>query len=93
MEQAIYTIAKNQPEVWDETKKQEIFTYIQNHQHTGKAARTEHKEQVKTYTAQLSQQRQAKVCPYCHVNLVLRNGKFGEFYGCPNYPKCKYTAK
>ena len=30
-------------------------------------------------------------CPRCGSTLVLRRGKFGQFYGCSNYPKCKYT--
>ncbi len=30
-------------------------------------------------------------CPRCGGELRLRNGKFGAFYGCSNYPKCKYT--
>jgi len=29
-------------------------------------------------------------CPRCGGNLVLRNGKYGRFYGCSNYPKCNY---
>ena len=33
------------------------------------------------------------ICPRCGGNLVLRNGKYGEFYGCSNYPKCKFTKK
>ncbi len=32
-------------------------------------------------------------CPRCGGNLVLRNGKYGEFYGCSNYPKCRFTQK
>ena len=32
-------------------------------------------------------------CPECGGTLVKRNGKFGEFKGCSNYPKCKYTTK
>jgi len=28
-------------------------------------------------------------CPKCGKETVLRNGKFGEFYGCINFPKCK----
>ncbi|MDF1496975.1 MAG: restriction endonuclease [Patescibacteria group bacterium] len=32
-------------------------------------------------------------CPKCGGTLVKRNGKFGEFKGCSNYPKCKYTTK
>lgn len=31
------------------------------------------------------------VCPRCGGNLVLRNGKHGQFYGCSNFPKCKFT--
>ena len=34
-----------------------------------------------------------KICPRCGGNLVQRNGKFGPFYGCSNYPKCNYTLK
>lgn len=30
-------------------------------------------------------------CPRCGGNLVLRQGAYGAFYGCTNYPKCKYT--
>ncbi len=33
------------------------------------------------------------ICPRCGGNLVLRNGKYGQFYGCENYPKCKFTKK
>lgn len=33
------------------------------------------------------------ICPKCGGNLVLRYGKYGSFYGCTNYPKCKYTVK
>ncbi len=30
-------------------------------------------------------------CPDCGGRMVLRNSKFGPFYGCENYPKCKAT--
>ena len=33
------------------------------------------------------------ICPRCGGNLVLRNGKYGEFFGCSNYPKCKFIKK
>ena len=25
------------------------------------------------------------------VWLIKRNGKYGEFWGCPNFPKCEFT--
>lgn len=31
------------------------------------------------------------ICPVCGAKLVERKGKYGEFIGCSNYPKCKYT--
>ena len=31
-------------------------------------------------------------CPICNARLVLRIGKNGKFYGCSNYPNCKYTT-
>ena len=28
--------------------------------------------------------------PLCGAPLVLRHGKYGDFYGCSSYPKCKF---
>lgn len=36
-------------------------------------------------------QRIQNQCPWCAGVLVLRKGKNGEFLGCSNYPKCRYT--
>lgn len=33
------------------------------------------------------------ICPRCGGNLILRSGKYGEFWGCSNYPKCKFILK
>ena len=33
------------------------------------------------------------ICPRCGNKLVLKNGKYGEFYGCSNYPKCQFIKK
>ena len=30
-------------------------------------------------------------CPVCGEPLVKRNGRFGEFLGCSNYPICNFT--
>lgn len=30
-------------------------------------------------------------CPECGRPLVERRGRFGEFYGCTGYPKCRFT--
>ncbi|WP_418971929.1 NERD domain-containing protein [Allofournierella sp.] len=30
-------------------------------------------------------------CPFCGNELVLRKGKYGQFWGCSTYPKCRFT--
>ena len=32
-----------------------------------------------------------KICPKCSAPLLIRLGKFGRFYACSRFPKCKYT--
>ncbi len=31
------------------------------------------------------------ICPICGRGMVLRQGKYGEFYGCGGFPDCRYT--
>ena len=33
------------------------------------------------------------ICPKCGGHLIKRNGKYGTFYGCSNYPKCRFTTQ
>lgn len=32
-----------------------------------------------------------KLCPKCGSGMKLRNGRYGEFWGCTEYPNCRYT--
>ncbi|HFD0846073.1 TPA: topoisomerase DNA-binding C4 zinc finger domain-containing protein [Enterococcus hirae] len=32
-----------------------------------------------------------KICPECGGTLIVKNGKYGEFLGCNNFPKCRFT--
>ena len=47
-------------------------------------AKVEHVEQAQRVKA-------GEVCPRCGGELVRRTGRYGEFLGCANYPKCRYT--
>ena len=52
--------------------------------HFNEVKNTMYKEPLKTT---------GEKCPVCGGNLVIRNGKHGEFVGCENYPSCKYVKK
>lgn len=32
-----------------------------------------------------------RICPQCKSPLIERKGKYGQFLGCSNYPKCRFT--
>ncbi len=32
-----------------------------------------------------------KKCPKCSAPIIIKFGRFGKFYACSNFPKCKYT--
>ena len=33
----------------------------------------------------------SKLCPCCKRAMIMRNGKFGYFWGCTGFPNCRYT--
>ena len=33
-----------------------------------------------------------QLCKKCGAVMVVKSGKFGSFWACPNYPDCKYTS-
>lgn len=30
-------------------------------------------------------------CPECNADMILRDSKYGKFYGCSTFPKCRAT--
>lgn len=58
-----------------------------------KATRKEHICNVRSNEQKRDTAVASGKCPVCGGSLVLRNGKYGTFYGCSNYPRCRYTLK
>lgn len=54
-------------------------------------AEFETKLKRKKYLEKLQKEEGDKRCPRCNNTLVIRNGCRGHFYGCSNFPKCRYT--
>ena len=36
---------------------------------------------------------ESDICPFCGAELVLRRGKYGNFWGCSRYPRCGFTRQ
>jgi len=52
-----------------------------------------HVSNVYTAKQKLNSKIASGICPRCGGTLVRRSGKYGSFYGCSNYPSCKFTAQ
>ncbi len=48
-------------------------------------------EYIKLANPKGEEEIKADICPKCGGSLKKRSGKFEDFMGCSNYPKCKYT--
>ncbi len=93
---------------WDELKKL-ICSYqrklisteqAQNAYETLSAANIDSKDNQKQHVRHVREQiskREETIakgrCPRCGGELVLRKGTYGPFYGCSNYPQCRFTHK
>lgn len=80
---------KNQAtEIFLSVEKMEYyFNRLLELKNSATISRDEHIENIHKMQEQIQQ----GICPRCGGNLVLRNGKNGQFFGCSNYPNCKFT--
>ncbi len=49
------------------------------------------KDHIAKAKANKSRSNTPSICPSCGGRLTIKNGKFGSFYGCSNYPRCNFT--
>lgn len=49
------------------------------------------RREKKRHIKQIHERHEGTVCPVCSGELVVREGMYGPFLGCSNYPKCRYT--
>ena len=89
--QVVPYIRRYRESVMSESYAEEIYNTLL-------AANVENKEARKQHVQSVMQNKQRRDnavasgrCPKCGGKLVLREGRYGRFYGCSNYPKCNYT--
>lgn len=70
-------------------RMREIYNKLIGSKQICNVSKREHIENIHTMKENLNN----NICPRCGGALVKRNGKYGEFYGCENYPKCKFIKK
>lgn len=76
-------IINNEEEIYESINKLNIIDKTKRKEHVGNA------KKIKNSKDEAFKNR----CPKCGGELVTRNGKYGTFMGCSNFPKCRYIAK
>lgn len=57
----------------------------------GERAEYQHVQQIRMQTYIRREKEHSLICPKCGGDLIVRDGRYGRFYGCSNYPNCRYT--
>lgn len=70
-----------------------IKNKIEQNNITDKEIRKNHIKNIKSTVKENNNKEKNMICPKCGGKLVERNGKYGNFIGCSNFPNCKYTSK
>ena len=73
----------------DEVNK--IQTILESSELKERNARKEHIKNIKQNVREKKIKMANLICPRCNGELKLRNGRNGKFYGCSNYPRCRFT--
>lgn len=100
---AVRDIWDQSPDVISEEKINELYDNLAKLTNVDEAVKAAHidninkkyKKEEKKQEASEQAEQQEKTCPRCGSALVLRTAKKGEnagnqFYGCSNFPKCRY---
>lgn len=70
-----------------------IINIIKNKNLKAKENKIRHITEIKNTVLENQLKKENLICPKCNSELKLRKGKYGQFYGCSNYPKCRFTMK
>ena len=72
---------------------QQIKAELESARMENKTSKDEHIKNIRQSIKEKELKKANLICPKCNGKLILREGKYGSFYGCSNYPNCKFTMK
>lgn len=89
--QLLRTIKKEKTPILNMEDVRAIASAITQARVYSKTEKRKHKTYVMQSVAQRKKSVKSSVCPNCGGPLILRKGAYGKFYGCSNFPKCKFS--
>lgn len=74
-----------------ESNLDDLYNKIVEQNIVDKIERKNHIKSIRTKIKNVNEKVDNMICPKCGSNLIMKNGKYGSFIGCSNYPKCRFT--
>lgn len=71
----------------------ELENLLKSNNITDRTIKKQHVKNIKNNLKMNENKEKNRICPKCGNVLIERHGKYGDFIGCSNYPKCRYTMK
>ena len=91
-EELLPEIAKYQ-EVWlTQSQVEQVVEALKDGDVSKQVSTRKHVKNIKRSIREKEEKEVGLYCPKCGSPLYARSGKYGLFYGCSNYPRCKYTT-
>lgn len=87
------TIKKNKERYMSKDKLDNVYKYICNKNVDSKYNRKKHIKYVNKNIKKADKAMNKKRCPCCGGKLKVIKGENGYFYGCSNFPKCRFTMR
>ena len=79
--------------ILDKYQVDNLYEKITNISLKGYKVHKEHVKNIKQRIQDFNDKVDNRICPKCDGKLVERQGSYGKFLGCSNYPKCKFKKK
>lgn len=89
----IFRIYRYRKKVLTEEQQKAFIAALRPFLNAKKADTNNHIASVKQNKSRREFLIQSGICPQCGGAIVRRDGMYGYFYGCSNYPNCKFTTK
>ncbi|NCU18691.1 NERD domain-containing protein [Pallidibacillus pasinlerensis] len=91
------TLEQYREPVINKAKVETVVKKLQSLEHFEKEDKNEiaktHVQNIKSKKFLEKKKIEQNICPKCGGTLQIRKGKYGEFKGCSNFPKCRFTEK
>lgn len=72
---------------------EKIFDSLSESSITDKELKDQHIKRIRWNVKIRGMKENILMCPKCDGRLTKRNGRYGEFYGCENFPRCRYKTE